>query len=179
LKKERGQVDELKEKLVQQTTQLQERTILLENMQKENQNCSSNLESINDKIVKKLDVLEKQRESCPKHLTNLKEIQESIRKMNTELSGLRNENQKLLQGRETWFNEIKSELLKMKESQILPQASPIKSYNPPPPPSEPIVSNLPPTKIIRGRESIGRVTYEDRRTPTSPIVYRTERVVVS
>jgi chromosome segregation ATPase len=169
LKMERDQVQELKEKLVTQSTQLQERTLLIENMQKENKNCSTNLESINNKIVKKLDVLEKQRESCPKHLTNLKEIQDSIKQMNSELSTLRNENQKLIEGRDTWFNEIKSELLKMKESQVIsPQVSNVAP--------KPVVNIQ---KRVRGRESMGRITYEDRRTPTPPIVYRTERVVVN
>lgn len=156
----------LREQLVTQTTQLEERSQLLENMRKENQNCSSNLENINNKIVEKLDVLEKQRESCPKHLTNLVEIQESIKQLNAELSGLRNENQKLVQGRDIWLNEIKAEFLKMKESQIL-------SAN------EPRVSHSPAPKVIRGRESFGRVTYENRRMNPSPMVYRTERVVVS
>lgn len=138
----------------------------MENMQKENKNCSVNLESINSKIVEKLGVLEKQRESCPKHLTNLIEIQDSIKKLNAELSGLRDENQKLVEGRDRWLSEIKAEFLKMKESQVLST-------------SEHRVSHLPPPQVIRGRESFGNVTYENRRTTTSPIVYRTERVVVS
>lgn len=111
-------------------------------------------------------MLEKQRESCPKHLTNLKEIQDSIKQLNAELSGLRNENQKLVQGRDRWLSEIKAEVIKMRESVVLSA------------PAEPRVALSPAPKVLRGRESIGRVTYENRRTKESPIVYRTERVVV-
>lgn len=150
----------------------------------ENKATSNNLNTINTKIVEKLDVLEKQRESCPTHLNNLKEIQDSIKKLNSELSGLRTENQRLLQGREDWFNEIKSEIQKMKESQIItppPEERPLHS-NPPPLHSIPptIHSNPPPPpRVIRGRESLGRVTYINKRTPTPPIVYRTETRVVT
>ena len=171
LKNERDQVQELKEKLVTQSTQLQERTTFIENMKKENQKSSINTEAINDKFGEKLDTLKKQIELYPKNLINLNEFQELIENVKSLVSTIQNENQKLQHDKNNFLNEIKSEFLKIKESQLIPQTpSPVVSTLPPKP--------IRPTKIIRGRESIGKITYEDRRTPTPPIVYRTERVVV-
>jgi chromosome segregation ATPase len=168
LNKERAKVLSLSQELEMQKSQLQERSQLLDTLREENKATSNNLNSINTTIVEKLNVLEKQRESCPKHLTNLKEIQESIFKLNSELTGLRNENKLLLEGRDVWFREIKTEIEKMKESQLRPPV--VMEQN---------VGNLPPTKVVKGRESIGKVTYYNHRTEQSPIVYRTETRVVS
>ena len=58
----------------------------------------------------------------------------------------------------------------MKESQILPPKKEEKEVF--------LSSPAPKKQIVQRRESIGRITYENRRKPTPPIVYRTERIVV-
>ena len=152
LRREKQQKGILEAEFASQKAELEKRNLLVQDLQKENKSTSNNLQTINSKIVEKLDVLEKQRESCPKHLTNLKEIQDSIRKLNSELTGLRSENQRLLEGRQNWFHEIKSELQKMKESQLRIQPQKRRSSE-----KGPILS---------------------KRLPTPPVVYRKESTVV-